>query len=294
MGEYFFYATVSPFLWAIVNVIDYYQLKRIYRSSSLAIIMTGFFLLIPLVFSYYKMQALTYPSTFLGVSAGILAVLSNWFYFKALREEETSIVVALWSLTPVGIYILSYLFLGEILSEKQSLGALIIILGSCVISFFGKKSFHFSKSFFFMVVASMLYAFNAVLAKLTFNNTEDFFSGFFSLTLGMIIATSMFFFSRRNLLDTYDVLKNKKKFTLLIVVSEMINILAIYFQDQALNIGSLTVVKVIEGLQPMLVLLDLMILSFFSSYFFESINHKTLIPKLLIMFGTLTGLWFIY
>src|SRR3989338_11243261 len=100
MGEYFFYATLSPFLWAVVNIIDDYQIKKIYKNPSLAVIMTGLFLFVPLIMSASQANFSEPKTVIFGIISGITIVLSNWFYFKALAKEETSIVIALWTLTP--------------------------------------------------------------------------------------------------------------------------------------------------------------------------------------------------
>ncbi|MBI2416032.1 MAG: EamA family transporter [Candidatus Kerfeldbacteria bacterium] len=294
MGEYFFYATLSPFLWAIVNIIDDYQIKKIYKNPSLAIIMTGLFLFVPLIISAGEANFFETKSIIFGIISGIAIVLSNWFYFKALSREETSIVIALWTLTPVIVYVLSFIFLGEVLNTRQSIGSGIIIVGSLLISLFGKKYLRFSPTLIIMLFASMLYAVNALLEKETYNNAGTFFSGFFFITLGMIIATLCFLCSKKNLYATVSVFKYNKRYLSFIVISEIINIAAMIFQDIALSLGSVTIVKVIEGLQPIFVLTLILFLSFFVVYFRTNTNYKLLFPKLLIMAGMMFGLYLIY
>lgn len=289
MNEYLLFAILSPIFWAIVNIIDDYQIKRIYKTPSLAIIMTGIFLVVPLLFAFTKIQNLDLNGSLVGILAGVCLVLSSWLYFKALSTEDTAVVIALWSLTPVGVYILSYLFLGEVLTKNQTIGSMVIVAGSVLISLLGKRRYRFSPTLLIMLVSSALYSVSSILEKQTYIDSQDFYSGYLFITLGTIIGTVFFVLRKKNFLATVSVFRTQKKYLIFIVVSEAINIAAIFFQNLAVSFGNLTIVKVIEGTQPIFVLVITLILALFFRYYKKSVDYKTIAPKLIIIILMFVG-----
>jgi drug/metabolite transporter (DMT)-like permease len=86
-------------------------------------------------------------------------------FYTAMKVIDNSIVGALFSLGQITIPIMSFLFLGEVLSLEQYIGFTIIIMSSVALSIKGSKIPKLSKAFYYMVFASLLRAGYVVLEK---------------------------------------------------------------------------------------------------------------------------------
>lgn len=82
-----------------------------------------------------------------------------------MKVIDSSIVAALFSLGQISIPMMSFLFLGELLSLDQYIGFLVIIMASVALSIKGNKIPKLSKAFYYMVLASILRAIYAILEK---------------------------------------------------------------------------------------------------------------------------------
>lgn len=84
---------------------------------------------------YRTLQQLSRHNLFFLVISGLATGLSWIFYFKALQAGKVSQVAPVDKLSVALTIILSVIFLGEALSWKTALGALLIISGTVVLIF---------------------------------------------------------------------------------------------------------------------------------------------------------------
>jgi transporter family protein len=82
---------------------------------------------------YKTIHSISKHSLFFLVISGIATGLSWIFYFKALQIGKVSQVAPVDKLSVALTIVLSVIFLGEILSWKTALGALLIISGTIVL-----------------------------------------------------------------------------------------------------------------------------------------------------------------
>jgi transporter family protein len=84
---------------------------------------------------YRQLATISRQSLFFLVISGIATGLSWLFYFKALQLGKVSQVAPVDKLSIALTILLSVLFLGEALSWKTAIGALLIISGTLVLIF---------------------------------------------------------------------------------------------------------------------------------------------------------------
>ena len=84
---------------------------------------------------YRQLATISRQSLFFLIISGIATVLSWLFYFKALQLGKVSQVAPVDKLSIALTILLSVLFLGEALSWKTAIGALLIISGTLVLVF---------------------------------------------------------------------------------------------------------------------------------------------------------------
>jgi bacterial/archaeal transporter family protein len=82
---------------------------------------------------YKTIQSLSKHNLFFLIISGLATGLSWIFYFKALQLGKVSQVAPVDKLSVALTIVLSVVFLGEVLSWKTALGALLIIAGTVVL-----------------------------------------------------------------------------------------------------------------------------------------------------------------
>ena len=68
------------------------------------------------------------------IIAGIFSVIQTLTYHHAISTYSPAVVHSLMSLTPVLVAIMSFLILGNNITQKQMIGISIIVFGSIIIS----------------------------------------------------------------------------------------------------------------------------------------------------------------
>lgn len=131
------YALLSAFFAALTAVFAKLGIKGVDSDLATAI-RTVVILLIAWMIAFVKGSAVTITSLskqnliFLGLS-GIATGLSWIFYFKALQIGKVSQVAPVDKLSVALAIVLSVIFLGEVLTWKNAVGALLIIAGTLVL-----------------------------------------------------------------------------------------------------------------------------------------------------------------
>ena len=117
--NWFFIAILAPIFWSISTHIDKFILSKYSKERGVGAIFlfsTFFSILISAVIFIFKYdEIISYSSLqnfFLFLMPGLLNALGFYFYLQSLKTEESSIVVALFQLSPVFAYFLGYIFLG--------------------------------------------------------------------------------------------------------------------------------------------------------------------------------------
>lgn len=292
--EWFYIALISPALFAVVNIIDDNLIRNVYKSPFFGAIISGFFAVIPLVSLFFVPFSIHSPFILLlGLSAGFLTTLYYFFYFKGLESEFPSVVIAILSLSPALVPFLAYFILGESLTVNQYVGFVLILGGSVAISTTDARRFKFSKALPSILFASILYALVAILGKTVYNSV-DFWSGYMYFAMGMGIGAlflTLFFKEGRKFPREFS--EKFKKWILVFLLVELVGIAAEFTNNLAISKGPVSLVKVIEGIQPMYVLLfAILFYPLFPKYLREAIAGDK-VKKILCIIGMLIGLYFI-
>ncbi len=128
-------ALSSYFLSAGVHVADKFLLSKKFHSS----VVYAFYVGIWSVFNVVLLVLAPWmpsPKEFLiDVAVGILFLITLIFWYKALHQSEaTRVIPIVGALTPIFSLLLSVIFLGETLNQRQLLAFVILISGGVLIS----------------------------------------------------------------------------------------------------------------------------------------------------------------
>lgn len=120
---------------------------------------------LPLVFVFGMPTVPTWQALLCYTGLALIDVLYLYPFYTALKVIDSSIVAALFSLGQITIPLMSFLFLGEVLSLTQYIGFLVIIMASVALSIKGTRIPKLSRAFYYMVFASLLRAVYAIVEK---------------------------------------------------------------------------------------------------------------------------------
>jgi drug/metabolite transporter (DMT)-like permease len=292
--DWFYIALLSPALFAVVNILDDNLLRNVYRSSYFGAIISGLFGMLPLfTLFFFPISISSSLILFFGLLAGFLTTVYYLFYFKALDVEYPSVVIALFSLTPAIVPFLAYLFLRESLTANQYFGFVLILAGSFAISAINIKKLKFSKALYLMIFASLLYAIIAILGKVVYESV-DFYSGYMYFAMGMGLGAAFFMIFFREGRKFGQQMNSKfKKWIGVFVLVELVGISAEFVNNLAISKGAISLVKVIEGSQPMFVLaFAILLYPLFPKYAREAATGGK-IRKVLCILVIIFGLYFV-
>ncbi len=288
---WFTLALLAPLILALVVIIDDNLVRHVYKSPFYGTIISGIFGLLPLISLFFIDLAVPSALTIaIGILAGFLTVSYYFFYFKALKVEAPSVVIALFSLAPAVVSVLAYLILGEKLSGMQYLGISIIILAAFGISANDIRKWKFSRALGLIAMASVLFAVSLIAIKHVFE-IVDFWSGYVYLAIGMGLASLFFataFKGGRSFVSKFR--KNYRKWLLFFAITEGLNIVAELTQKLAISNGPVSLVTVLGNVLPIYILILAIILyRFFPNYLREATEGHVL-KKLIFMAIMLSGI----
>ena len=301
MNSWFLYAIIAPFLWAVVNIADQYLIAKYSdrekeRSSGGLVIFSSLIgLLIAGIIFIFTDGLFSIPSLDIALLflAGLLTVVWIVLYLFTLEIEEVSRVVP-WFLTiPVFGYILGSIFLGETLSLRQVVGAILVFVGLIVISINWTETRvrikH--KPMLYMLLVSLTVAVSGIIFKYVTVEDSFWISSFWEYVgLG---TTGVFIFlcmpkQRREFIHM-----NKAggvRIFLVNVISEFTSVSGNLLTNFALVLAPATLVFIVGSFQPAFVLL----LTIIGTYMFpkimkEDMSWQVLYPKIVAVIVMVIG-----
>lgn len=290
----------APLLWAFSNHIDKYLIVRfgegvgikglITFSSLFSIfIVIGTYILDPNIFSIIPINIL------LLIISGILYTVAILLYLFALSKDETSIVTPTFQLIPVLAFILGFIFLGEMMTSKQIIGGLIVILGAVIISI-DFSSFKFKKNIFLlMVTSSFAYATYQILFKM--GASENFYNSVFWQAVGIFIS-AVFLFSIKSYRQEFFTIFKKNALAIcgFSTLVELTTVAGNLLISKALIMAPVVaMVLMVEAFQPIFVfMLGVIFTIFVPSFGKEDISKKVIIQKIFAMSIIIFGSYFLY
>ncbi len=288
-------ALIAPMLWSAVVLIDDNLLRKVYRSAGFAAMAAGLFGVFPfLFFAVTDQNPVPAPKILaISIATGIITVCFYYFYFKALSTDEPSTTIAILNLAPVIVLVLAAVYLREQLSNSQYAGIAVILAASFYLSVRDIKKFKFSKSIFFCTIASLFYAVGSITAKYAYEQAS-FRTIFPWIAFGYFVAgTTILSFGRFHKQTQKLIKKSGILLFFVLIFVELLNLGGEFVQGLAISRGPVTVIRTIEGVQPIYILLFAILLRpLFPSYFREHVDKK-LPGKLLGMVVMLGGLYLI-
>jgi drug/metabolite transporter (DMT)-like permease len=184
------YAFSGPLLWAISTHIDKFLVDKYFRHSDTAVLMvfTAFLgvIALPVIWLFDpKVLALPWLATGVMTVSGVLYMGAMLFYLRAIQSDEASVVAPLFQANTLFTFALGLVFLHEMPSWPQLLGAGLVVAGALGLSL--DKKLHFGsfklRLVLLMLAATFVLALSSVVFKF-FAVQDEFWSTTFWTFVG--------------------------------------------------------------------------------------------------------------
>ncbi len=286
-----FFSLLAALIWAGVNIID----KHVISKYKLKPVVFVFFLsTIGLIVGIilFLFQKIEYsPLLLLGLLNGALYPVVNILYFKAIKLEEVSRVVPWFAIAPLLVVIGAGIFLHEILSAYQYLGAGILLIGLFTITL--KKGFTVkpNKWMIYMFFSSLLFAAQVLLEKYLLASIS-LFHLFTIIQIGAFIGFIPF------LLFNWQTIKksfiNDRKALKIVAINESAVIIATLSMLTAISIGLVSLVSLLGSLQYLfLLILALLFSIFYPKVLKEELKGSIIALKVISVIFIVIGIYLI-
>jgi uncharacterized membrane protein len=300
--QWFFYALVGQFLYAVGFLIDKYLLEKHFKEKSLGtlLIFGGIFagltalaigLLLPEVLSFSA------SSILLMTFGGILISLYFFPYFSALADDDASLVAPLFQMLPLFSLGLGYIILGETLTQQQQIGGAVILMGAIGISYDYGKRLKFNRALFVkMLLACFLFSLAAMYFKY-FALETDFWAAMFWGNIGTFLFALILFLTIKQYREDFSlVLRNSNSYFFAAnAVNEVTYVLASILSLYAAMLGPVALVQTSTGFHSVFVLVLVLLLSLlFPSVIREQITFKHLLIKFFFILLMSLGTYVLY
>jgi len=274
------FSLIAACFWAVVNIIDKLTLTKLVKKPIIATILLSFIdVVIALIILLNNFVLISEQQIILFLIASIGGIGGTILYFQAIRKEETSRVVPLFSLSLIWIMIIAAIFLDEVFGFREYLGILLIFLGSVLISLKKKINFQIGGSLFLMIGSTILFAIYNVAEKYLLEEL-NFWSVFaYTGIFVFILLIPAILFYRKELLKTVREIRFKGIGALMSIT--ILDSFGVIFFLVALSSGYVTLVEAVVSMQYVFVFLLTIFLSLFLPKIFkEKINKPIVILKL--------------
>jgi len=290
-----FLTIVSYFFAALVATIDKFLVsKKIPQPISYT-----FYIGILSIFSLLLIfiGGLVFPTTtqfFISFLTGALFILALLFFFQSLKINEPSRVIPLvGSFIPVFSFVLSFFILDEKFSGLTLIALCFLILGGfliAIVKYKGKE--WFIQGWFFVILASLFFAFSFVLSKVIYLQLP-FISGFIWIRFGSFIFSLGFLLIGKWRKIIFDSLKTtEKKVSLLFLSNQGFSAFAFILLNLAISLVSVPLINALQGLQYIFIFFFALIISKKFSYLFqEELEKKVILQKIIAIILILIGLF---
>ena len=291
---------LASILWGITNHIDKFMLvgtednKNIIKvlvvfSSLIAgIILTPFWLIL----SHFNVS-ISFISLISVFLASLVYIIACVLYFKAMEENDASIVIVMSQMIPVFSYILALILFKENLTINQIIGSIVIILSAVIISFDfneknNKKKF---KALVLMSISSFIYSTYFILFDIAIRNSS-YYSCAFWYQIGLLMIGLVLLLIKQ-FRDPFIIMIKKygKRYFILNTTNEALNLISHLLVNYANLIIPVALVTVLNGFQSAFVFIFGVIGTIiFPKYIKEVLSKNNVIQKILCIILSIVGL----
>jgi len=312
-------AISSYFINAGVYVADKFMLSKKIHSSITYAFYVGIWSIFNIFLLLFDPWLPDIRELLVDLLAGFLFLITLLFWYKALHQSEaTRVVPIVGALVPVFSYLFSFIFLGEVLGERQLLSFIILIMGGILISvtqtrfYMLKEVWESFRGIFGNIlggiharyrptqrlilnslISALFFAVYYVLIKYIYLN-QPFIGGFVWSRMGTFLGVIMILFvpSWRNLIiKSQRGAKTPKNLAFFLSI-RILAALAFIMLNWAISMGSVALINSLQGTQYIfLILLILFLSARYPRILKEELGAGVMLQKVIGIILISTGLY---
>lgn len=281
------FATVLASLcYAFLNVLDEYYITYVFEKPWMGTVVSAMastvaFVTIPM---FLPLAVGTLPSVEVivyGLLAGTIIQANQTLYFYALRDAEVGIASAYWTLSPVVLLFVNYLFFDERLSVVHYAGIVILLTSAIIFCLSDSNAEKRAQSLLIGLLGAGINVVEYLLFQQVFEQTS-FFMGFQLINIGVVasgLLPLLFRRARTSLLRHSHMLV---RLTKIFIILEVIHVIAYGSLAYGVKMGTTSLVSAVEASTPGMTFI-LAIASF--HFISRHTAHKHVLRRLPLKFG---------
>jgi drug/metabolite transporter (DMT)-like permease len=237
--------------------------------------------------------------------AGASFVLALWLFFKALSLVEASrIVPIVGSLIPILTFVGTFFFLGEVLSLRQTIGFLFLIIATVILAGGSSSKRLTQPAILSAIFSALLFAISSVAIKMGYDSdgflTTFTFSRIVGAVAALILVASDPAATRELLLAVFprkekpsnDRPKPKRGALALVLTGQSLGAGGFVLVQYAISLGSAAMVNAMQAIQyAFLVLVGFVLAKRAPKLLGEDVTESALLRKSMAILIVAVGLW---
>lgn len=282
---------VCAFLFSLVNIIDKFfcgkKFKSVYTLAVLSTFLNVFFVSTLIPFAKFSWQW-NWP-LFAAIISGPVYVLLWLFWWKGLTTTEISRSTAIYNSSPIFTALMAVLLLGEKLSSLQW-GAIIIIIVGAILCSWEKNSSNgrFNTAYLLIIIAALCSSVGSLLSKTAVTHINPLAVYIISAYAGAPFFL-LLLIKKEVKEEAKNAIKNRNLLGALIIRG-LIGFAGVIFFYLALFSGPVSLVSAVYGITPLLVFVNLIIISrFLPKLIHEDLSRQALLAKGIAIILTVVG-----
>ncbi len=291
---YVLIAFLTPLLHALSCIVDAHFSNNIFKKiPSLVFYATiSNVIIVPFLFFFGTPSIPSLEILAVLFAIALIEVCYQIPYYHALRNIDTSIVVALFSLGKITIPALAYFIVDEKLSLTQYFGFGIILLSTFILNFDIRK-LKINAAFFLMLVVSVLLSLSSVLSKYSLQNVDFVTVVFWISIFATSISLSLLLLPQYRI-DIISIFPRYKKRIKLFLSNEILNQAGTLAATISLTYLPVLTVKSIGSSQSIFtLLLGFVLYKIFGNRFNENLTRHDVIKKLISFSVIIIGIYMV-
>lgn len=249
--SWFLFAIIATSLWSLIQIIDKVLIGNALKNPVALVAVLGFLgvTVIPFLAPFTRFEAIL-SAPMIGLQAfmgGALVQASYLYYFKALKENDSDFIGALWQLVVIFTTLIGVIFLGEYINIAQGIAIAIIVISAFLLSLDVKNirlTLFKSRGFTDMVICCSINAIGLVFIDQVVNSF-DIWTSYFCWLCGQIIFSSLIpLFHQTARRELWDFSHHKlKAFLLSLLILEFFENTALIALQKAYSLGPISLIQ---------------------------------------------------
>lgn len=293
MPSYVLYALLAYLLLAIHGVVDKFLLNKAINRPIAYTFFAGTTTIFVLLLAPFGLKMLPAREMAIAVTAGGSFLFATYFLYVAIQKSSVSRILPIQGgLVPIFTYVFAYFFLGDVLTQSQTVAFFLLTAGSVLMAVKNDDLGRWRvPAFRDAVMAAILFALSLVLSKYVFDHSNLVTGlvwsrlGMFSIAMGFLLFKP----AREAIFSTPK--EAGKNNAILFYVVRLVGAVAGLLQNYAIAIGSVILVNALQGFQFIFILVLTTALSaYYPKILKEAITPRILVLKLVAILLITTGL----